>query len=137
MTMTLKELEAREPLAAAVARQLGGWRSFKESASDIANHGIDGGFSGFIYYTDTVKFARRNLSAIRDALRQDADDFGNESAAELVKGFRCLNGDYSIDEINEVLYRGKSTNEDAETAVLNALAWYAAERVARAYADSD
>jgi len=25
-----------------------------DSVSDVVNHGIDGGFSGFIYYTETM-----------------------------------------------------------------------------------
>jgi len=36
------------------------WESFKNSAPDISDHGISGGFRGFIYYADTVKFAQEN-----------------------------------------------------------------------------
>ncbi|NIU82320.1 MAG: hypothetical protein GWN64_02320, partial [Candidatus Thorarchaeota archaeon] len=43
---------------------------------DICNHGIDGGFSGFIYYTDTVEFAKANMELIVEALKSDKDDFG-------------------------------------------------------------
>jgi len=131
--ITQKAFIQDDPLSAAVIRQMGGWQSFTESAQDIANHGVDGGFHGFIYYTETTKFARKNLPAIREALDELGDNMGS-STVQLVKGFKYLK-DYSENEIAEVLYRGKSSDEDAETAVLNSLAWYAAERAALAYVD--
>ena len=41
---------ASEKLTRAVIRQLGGWKTAKESMLDIARHGVDGGFCGFVYY---------------------------------------------------------------------------------------
>ena len=31
-----------------------------ESVNDVMNHGISGGFSGFIYYSETHKFIERS-----------------------------------------------------------------------------
>jgi hypothetical protein len=121
-------------LIRAVIRQMGGWESFKESAPDIASHGIDGGFNGFIYNHETENFARRNRKEISQLASQHADDFGL-GVNEMIRGFRCFKGDkLSDDEIGLALYAGKQ-GEDSP-AILNGLAWYAGEEVARAYCDA-
>lgn len=128
------------PLAAAVVRQMGGWQSFKESAGDITNHGIGGGFNGFIYYRDTVAFAKRNRPAILALLNEQAADFGADGPIALVRGFNCLTDkrtnkpDYTDDEIGAALY-GRGTGDSADM-ILNALAWYAGEEIARRYCDA-
>lgn len=121
-------------LVRAVIRQTG-----KENLPDICNHGADGGFSGFTYYSDTVPFYRRNRGEILELAKQQADDFG-QGVMEMIAGFRCLRQQESehkralLDEIGRALY-GRVTEE--ETQVANALAWYAAEEVARAFCDED
>ena len=74
-------------LIKAVIRQLGG----RDSLQDIANHGIDGGFSGFIYHSDTVKFFKRNRAEIVELVKEMADELGEEPI-ELVCMFNCLGG---------------------------------------------
>lgn len=118
-------------LVRAVVRQIGGWEEFKGHAQDITNQGIDGGFSGFIYYNDTVKFTKKHKATILKYAAQMADDIGDGSASQLISGFRCL--DLSADEVAEVLYNPKSENK---TEVFNALAWFAGEEVAWAYVDA-
>ena len=138
MKKTLKNLiestNIPESLVRAVVRQMGGWESFTESAEDVARHGIDGGFHGFVYYTDTEPFARRNRAAIAEHAEQQADDFGT-TVTEMIQGFGCFrNGDKPTDsEIGMALYSGK--NKPDGVNVLNALAWYAGEEVCRAYCD--
>lgn len=122
-----------ESLIRAVVRQIGGWGSFKESAHDIVNHGIDCGFSGFIYYNDTVKFTRANKDAILALARDKASDFGESSLICFLGGFRCLK-DLSQDEIASGLY--DSTSE-WRRLIYNALAWFAGEEVAHAYTDAE
>jgi hypothetical protein len=122
------------PLLRAVARQMGGWSEFRESAIDIARHGIDGGFSGFIYCSDTVKFYRANRAAILDLLEQQAEDLGLDPT-EMVCGFNCLRTEDPADkrELQREVWRtlgGRMTADDYSVA--NALAWYAAEEAARA-----
>ena len=120
-------------LVRAVVRQIGGWESFTQSAEDIANHGIDGGFHGFIYNRDTEAFAKRNRKAIAEMARNQADDFGT-GVIEMIRGFGCFRHDKPSDEeIGSALYAGRDVENGAN--VLNALAWYAGEEVARAYAD--
>lgn len=130
---TLKSFIASSHLPAslirAVVRQLGGWESFTESAPDIARCGIGGGFCGFVYYTDTVAFFRKNRKDIIDLAKSQADDLG-EGVLEMIANFNCLRGDYTVDEIGETLFGRKP-----DDSIANALAWYAGEEVARSYVD--
>lgn len=120
-------------LVRAVVRQMGGWEAFKEAARDITRHGIDGGFNGFIYYSDTEAFAKRNRKDIAAMASAQADDFGT-GVFEMIRGFGCFKGDkLSDEELGQALYAGKQA-EDAP-AILNGLAWYAGEEVARSYCD--
>lgn len=120
-------------LASAVIRQCGGWDSFKEMASDVSNHGADGGFHGFIYYTETVKFAKANQQSIMEMARDMANDFGTPGAISLVAGFNCLR-DMKLtgDDVASVLC---GFDKENATQVYNALAWFALEEVSRRYVD--
>lgn len=132
--MTMKDFlnqVSNQKLAKAVIKQLGGWEEFKLSASDIANNSIDGGFYGFIYYADTVKFAEDNWSEIEKLAQEQADDFGNDSIYEMFTIFKCMNGLRTGQIVNAIF---KKDNEDHEH-VMNCLAWYAGEEVCRIYND--
>jgi hypothetical protein len=118
-----------ESLVRAVVKQMGGWESFKESAPDITRHGIDGGFHGFLYYSETVPFANRNRKAILEMASQQSKEFGM-GLFEMVKGFNCLKGATETE-----IVEGLAGNTD-QTQVPNGLAWYAGEEVARAYCDA-
>lgn len=133
MKALIKASSIPAELIRAVVRQLGGWQSFKESAPDIAKHGIDGGFHGFIYNKDTHAFTKRNRTAIQAMAAEQANDFGL-SITEMIQGFGCFRNDKPSEEaISRALYQGR--NMDDQPNVLNALAWYAGEEVARAFVD--
>ena len=117
-------------LMKAVKRQLGS--DWKENFKDISNHGIDGGFNGFIYYTDTVKFYKRNKTEIIELVKEMADEFG-QSPIEFVNGFNCLKGNDWEAEIAITLY-GRISSDNY--TVPNALAWFAGEEAAREYTDN-
>jgi hypothetical protein len=133
MLNTLKALIAQsgqipESLVRAVVRQSGGWDSFKENAEDMTRS-IDGGFHGWIYHTETVKFAKANRAAIASLAESDAESFGT-GVLEMVQLFNCIGKDYSQADIAKCLYgRGD------DTTIMNGLAWYAAESVARMMED--
>lgn len=154
---TLKQLIENSPtspkLTRAVVNQLGGWRTAKESMLDIARHGINGGFYGFIYYSDTVAFFKAHRADICRMVESQARDLG-ENPSDMVAGFGCLAGhasredyDYSgnmkssrreklaeyLPSVSRCLYGGRLTDDD--TQVANALAWFAGEEVARAWSD--
>lgn len=116
-------------LIRAVIRQVGGFDSFKEMAQDVSSHGANGGFHGFIYYTDTVKFTKNNKAAILEYAKEQSSDYG-QSLTGMIAGFNCLK--YTEEEAAEALYNSRSENR---TDLYNALAWYALEEVARAYCD--
>jgi len=117
-------------IAKAVVAQMGGEEIFLNCWEDIINHGISGGFGGFIYYTDTTRFSKYHLRLIREMAKSQAEDLG-VGTLEMIQGFRCLGNDYSIDEIGETLF-GANDNEQ----ILNALAWYAAEETCHAFSIS-
>lgn len=127
----ISETSIPAKLVRSTIRQAGGWDSFRESAADIANHGAAGGFHGFIYYVDTVAFAKRNMTDILAYADELAADCGYSGALELIAGFNCLKGYTALDVSLAIHKRG----DDNRTEVLNALAWFALEEVARAYSD--
>jgi hypothetical protein len=116
-------------LTRAVIRQFGGWESFKQVAIDVTEHGIDSGFSDFIYTSDTAAFFRRNREAIINQAKDHADEYGT-TALEMIAGFSCFARDFDVDDIAAVLYGNKHPYFDQ---IANGLAWYAAEEVCQAY----
>jgi hypothetical protein len=119
------------PLIRAVILQAGGWDSFKESAKDITNHGADSGFSGFIYYTDTVKFTKRHKAKLLELASEWDKQTEEQGTIAFIARFNCLKG-LTQEEIAKAIYTGKG---DDVTQVYNALAWFALEEVARSLAD--
>ena len=117
-------------LVLGVVQKMGGWESFKESAPDITRHGISGGFHGFTYYTDTLRFAHAHRKVILEMASQQSKEIG-VGLIEMIEGFGCFKDCKPTQlEIIEGL-----AGESNEKQVPNALAWYAGEVVARAYCD--
>lgn len=101
--------------------------------TDIANHGIMGGYVGFTYYSETIDFWNKNRIEIRKALVNMADNLG-EDLLSMIQGFNCLKDlDLTQDQIARVIYTDEETED--RTAIINAMSWFAAEEVARAYND--
>lgn len=127
-TQVIKESNIPPRLVRAVIRQLGG----KDSLPDIASYGIAGGFHGFIYYVDTVAFFRRNRKEIVSLLESVADDLGDD-VINMVRSFGCFRNDPpTVTEIGRGIYGLVSVDNPW---IPNALAWFAAEEVARAFCD--
>ena len=116
-----------ETIIRAVIRSLGD----KSYLSDIARHGVDGGFPGFTYYSDTVAFFRKHRKEITDNLLALADDMG-EDPVKMVSSWLCVGPEFKT-EVGQVVYGARLTDE--HTTVANALAWYAVEEIARAMTD--
>ena len=134
--MTKKEFLKNAPsVANAVINQFGGWDSFKGAAPDVASYGIDGGFSGFIYYVDTHKFTLKNRAAIIELLNDTADYLG-EDVVKMVGSFGVF-GKTGMDEDDKKdLYKFLSGGKPSQGTITNVLAWFAAEEVCRLYADN-
>ena len=138
-----------ESLIQAVIDQLGDLDSLEGTLADIRNHGVDGGFPGFTYTSDCVEFFVAHRADIVALVKQMADDTG-EPALEMVCCFNCLGGhvrnagekasahirkavlEYS-ESVGRCIYGAPLTDDDDQVA--NALAWFAAEEVARAFED--
>ena len=121
-----------ERIYKAVIKQLGG----KESLEDVYNHGADGGFSGFIYHSDTIEFFRKNKKHIVMLAEDMSNDLG-EDILSMINSFNCLK-DYELSnsQIGKVLY-GKFSDSDDNTQIMNALSWFALEEVARYVCESE
>lgn len=85
---------------------------------DISDHGIDGGFGGFVYYTDTEEFYDRHETKIMQIADEDAREFGLDDAMAMAGSL------------------GKPEHRATDIRTLkNWFAWYIAERVAQRVAD--
>ena len=80
-----------------------------EDFKQISKHGISGGFNGFIYYKDTVKFFDKNENIITDFLGNEAEEYSYKNMFDMFNG----------------LYDGHSIDEFKNWA-----SWYVAEVVA-------
>lgn len=135
MSNFLKSANINPKLVGAVIRQFGGWETFQEKAEDVANHGISGGYCGFIYYDDTVAFTKKHKKLIIENISQFADDVG-ESFAKVIADFNCLKSTgITENDVMMALMSPRSCDDFVLQQVYNALAWYAGETVAREYAD--
>ena len=119
-------------LQQAVIDQLGYEELDKEAASqlkNILNYGIDGGYTGFIYYNETCKFFDDHKSLIMEQLLEDRWSIGYSSLTEMLSSFKCFDG---LDTYNIEKFLIDTEDEDNEdqTTLKNGLAWYAAETVA-------
>lgn len=83
---------------------------------DVCEHGADSGFTGFVYYTETVKFYDRHEEAIWQLLESDAESMG-ESPLQLIAGFGGAKGVTDMRTFK------------------NLLTWYALETIARELTD--
>ena len=135
--LSMKKLIEASNLPASLIRstikQFGSWDCFKERAEDIANLGAAGGFSGFTYHSDTVPFAKRNKKAILASLSDLAQELGEPGAYTVIAGFTCIKeASINVDAVVDAIHDAK--HED-HRFVLNALAWFALEELARAVVD--
>jgi hypothetical protein len=135
MKITVKSLISHSGINATLVRstikQIGGFDTFKQYASDIANNGAAAGWCGFTYYTDTVSFTKRNKKHILEMLKEQAASFGDDNPLSFVASFQCLKNE-DINEIADGMYNPRSDNQ---TTIYNALAWYVLEEISRAYSD--
>jgi hypothetical protein len=117
-----------------VINQFGGWETFTESAEHVSNHGINGGFGGWIYYTETHKFAMKNRKTIVELLEESAQSLG-EDVVNMVSNFGVFRTSKMDNEDKKDLYRFLGGGRPSKGTITNVMAWFAAEEVCRAYSD--
>lgn len=119
----------------AVKRQTGeNWDDFQDYLRNVAASpcGAAGGFGGFIYYSETVAFWRRNRKIITERLNNLAFELG-ENTLQMVMSFGGIkDGGFSEDEIGRALYGRYNSELDS---IYNVFAWFALEEVANWYSD--
>lgn len=103
-----------------------------DSVEDVNSHGIDGGFNGFIYYTDTHAFAMRYRKMIVRLLEDSADQLGEE-VVSMVSNFGVFRRDKMDNEDKKELYKYLGGGKCEQSTVTNVMAWFAAEEVCRMF----
>ena len=101
----------------------------KQILNDVLKGGADGGFGGFIYYNETVKFFDDNKDSIMEMAQNMAESLG-EDTMTMISNFNCIK-DLGLKptDIAKIVYSNEE-HEDS-TQVKNALAWYALEETAQ------
>lgn len=102
------------------------------SVKDVINHGADAGFSGFIYYRDTHKFAIRHRKAITAWIEEVANDLGEE-VPNMVAGFGVFRRSKMDAEDRKELYAYIGGGKCEQSTLTNIMAWFALEEVCRLF----
>ena len=123
----IKERPEYKRLINAVVSRIG-----KESIMDVVNHGIDGGFSGFVYYSDTHAFAMRYRKDIIMLLEEEAEMIGEE-VVEMVSNFGVFRNNKMDNDDRKDLYRYLGGGRCEQSQITNLMAWFAAEEVCRMF----
>lgn len=126
MTYNLTDLQK------AVINQLGFETLNEDAAStlhDVMNHGAAVGFTGFIYYSDTVEFFDTNKDLIMQQLLEDRWGIGYDSLTQMLSSFNCFK-DLDTYNIERFLINTEDEDNEDQTTLKNGLAWYALEEVA-------
>lgn len=103
-----------------------------DSVNDVNNHGINGGFSGFIYYSETHAFAMRHRKDIVKLLNEQAGQMGEE-VVKMVSGFGVFRNSPMDNEDRQELYRYLGMGRCEQSTITNLMAWFAAEEVCRMF----
>ena len=125
--MVLIENEDKKSLINAVLNNIG-----LESINDVIHHGADSGFNGFIYYSDTHKFAMKHRKAICEWLEQTASDLG-EDIISMVGNFGVFRNSKMDQDDKQDLYKYLGGGRPEQGTITNVMAWFALEQVCRLF----
>lgn len=119
----------------AVRRQIGmSLEDFFDELSNVSNSscGAAGGYTGFIYYSETVSFWRKHRKIITEMMKELAGITG-ENLLESVMNYGAIRDQgWAEDEVGKALYGNYDENLDG---IYNIFAWGALEEVAHYYDD--
>lgn len=127
-TQVLQENKDYRTLINAVVSSLGG----THYVQDINSHGIDSGFPGFTYYSDTHSFAMRYRKIIVRLLEEQADSLG-EDVVSMVSNFGVFRNSPMDADDKKDLYKYLGGGRPTQGAITNVMAWFAAEEVCRMF----
>jgi len=99
---------------------------------DCSEHGADSGFSGFIYYNETIAFYMANREDIVKHMENTAAELGTDiiSMVQCFGVFRYSNKP-TPSEVGRALWDSKKCPELA--TLYNVFAWYALEEISRTW----
>lgn len=105
---------------------------FWQEMEDVSKSpcGAAGGFTGFIWYSETVAFWRKNRQKIYKLMKEQSEGLG-ENVLGMVCGFNGLK-DYEAEDIARALFGNYNSDYDQ---IYNVFAWYALEEVAFYYSE--
>jgi len=110
--------------------------TFKELSLELVNcaeYGANIGISGFIYYSETIPFYKKNRAAIASHIESTAEEFGTDIFS-MVQNFGVFRHSEkpTPSEIGKALWDKSETHQDL-TDLYNVFAWYALEEVSRTW----
>ena len=126
-TQVLKEYPEYKTLINSVINNIG-----YDSIQDVNNHGINGGFGGFIYYSDTHKFAIKHKKTII-AMLENLSNVMGEDIIKTVAGFGVFRNSPMDNDDKKDLYKYLGGGKCEECTITNLMAWFAAEKVCRMF----
>ena len=103
-----------------------------DNVENVNSHGIDAGYPGFTYYSDTHAFAMRHRKTIVEMLENMASDMGQE-VTEMVNGFGVFRGQGMDADDRKDLYKYLGGGRPEQGTITNVMAWFAAEEVCRMF----
>lgn len=103
-----------------------------DSIEDVNSHGINGGFSGFIYYSETHAFAIKYRKQIVSLLEDQANQLGEE-VVSMVSNFGIFRNSPMDNEDRKELYKYLGGGKCEQSTITNLMAWFAAEEVCRMF----
>ncbi|MCK9220224.1 MAG: hypothetical protein M0P47_09275 [Bacteroidales bacterium] len=104
----------------------------KDSIEAVIKHGINGGYSGFIYCSDTHSFALRYRTLICKLLDELASEFGVD-VIKMVSGFGVFRNSPMDSEDKKDLFKYLGGGRPEQGTITNTMAWFAAEEVCRMF----
>lgn len=126
-TQVLKDNADFKTLINAVISRVG-----MDHVQDINSNGIDGGFNGFIYYSDTHAFAMKHRKDIIRLLEETASMMGEE-VVQMVSGFGVFRKSPMDNEDRKELYKFLGGGKCEQSTITNLMAWFAGEEVCRMF----
>jgi hypothetical protein len=114
----------------------GSKQTFTELSTQLENcaeHGADIGIPGFIYYSETIPFFRKNRQDIVNHMEQTAAEIGTDIISMVQEFSVFRNSDKPTpSEVGRALW-DSGKNYDDLTTLYNVFAWYALEEVSRTW----
>jgi len=114
----------------------GSSEAVKEISTEFVNcaeYGANVGISGFIYYSETIAFFKKNRTAIANHIERTAEELGTDIIS-MVQNFGVFRNSEkpTPSEIGKALW-GNNRNYTNSVTLYNVFAWYALEEISNTW----